>query len=76
MTVTRSAGQSDAGAVYATAVPSDPVKPAAWFGRNSQGDVYRYSGSSDGTAHFSGIEGKGSSTRNFTTYSKERLEGK
>jgi RHS repeat-associated protein len=67
---------SDAEEVFETAVPNDPVKPTAWFGKNSEGQIYRYSSSNDGTAHFSGIDGVGDGVRNLTPYAVDRLNGK
>ena len=65
----------DAGSVYKKAVPNDPVSPTAWFGRNSEGQIYRFSLGNDGTAHFSGIKDVGSGTRNITQYAIDRLNG-
>lgn len=64
---------NDAQAVYENAVPNDPTSPTAWFGKNANGQVYRFSLGGDGTAHFSGIRGVGDRTRNFTPYAAERL---
>jgi len=66
---------SDAQAVFENAVPNDPVNPRAWFGRNSDGQIYRYSVDNNGTAHFSGIDGVGSGTPNLTQYARDRLSG-
>ena len=44
----------DAGSVYKQAVPDDPYNPRHWWGRNEQGQFYRYHSSNDGTAHYSG----------------------
>ena len=41
---------------------------------NSKGQIYRYSDSNDGTAHFSGIVGVGDGARNITPYAIDRLE--
>lgn len=65
----------DAEEVFATAVPNDPLNPTAWFGRNGNGQIYRYSSANDGTAHFSGIDGVGDGIRNFTQYAQDRLNG-
>lgn len=65
----------DAGSVFKNAVPNDPVSPTAWFGKNSNGQIYRFSLGNDGTAHFSGIDGVGSGTRNITQYAIDRLNG-
>jgi RHS repeat-associated protein len=67
---------TDAEQVFKNAVPNDPVNPTAWFGKNSNGQIYRFSSSNDGTAHFSGIDGVGDGTRNLTNYALDRLEGK
>ena len=64
---------SDAESVYAKAVPNDPMNPTAWFGKNADGQIYRYSLGRNGTMHFSGIDGVGDGTRNLTKYAKERL---
>ena len=53
---------SDAKEVFQQAVPDSPGKPRNWYGRNKDGQTYRFSGSNDGTAHFSGIDGIGSAT--------------
>lgn len=63
---------SDAKDVFKNAVPDDAVNPKNWFGKNKDGKIYRYSGS-NGKAHFSGIDGEGSGTRNITKYAKDRL---
>jgi hypothetical protein len=65
----------DAEAVFSRAVPNAPSNPTAWFGKNSEGSIYRFSSSNDGSAHFSGIEGVGDGTRNLTPYAKDRLNG-
>jgi len=61
--------------VFKNAVPNDPTSPTAWFGRNSDGQIYRYSLGGDGTAHFSGIHGVGDGTRSITRYALDRLDG-
>jgi hypothetical protein len=66
---------NDARNVFKNAVPNDPTNPTAWFGRNADGQIYRYSLGSDGTAHFSGIHGVGDGTRNITRYVFDRLNG-
>ena len=66
---------NDAEKVFKSAVPNDPKNPTAWFGKNTKGQVYRFSSSNDGTAHFSGIDGVGSGVRNLTPYAKDRLNG-
>lgn len=43
-------------------------------GRNVDGRIYRFSGSNDGAAHFSGIDGGGDGIRNITPYARQRLE--
>jgi len=64
---------ADARAVFRNAVPNDANSPTAWFGRNSQGRIYRFSVDRNGSAHFSGIDGVGDGTRNLTTYARKRL---
>ena len=66
---------ADAEAVFRRAVPDDPVNPRNWFGQNAKGQIYRFSGGNDGTAHFSGIEGIGDGIRNITNYAQQRLAG-
>ncbi|WP_321532121.1 RHS repeat-associated core domain-containing protein [uncultured Desulfuromonas sp.] len=63
----------DAESVFKNAVPNDPKEPTAWFGKNADGQIYRFSTGNDGTAHFSGIHGVGDGTRNLTDYAKQRL---
>jgi hypothetical protein len=65
---------SDAGEVFRHAVPDDPVKPRHWYGRNADGQIYRFSNGNDGTAHFSGVGGVGDGIRNVTLYALQRLE--
>lgn len=65
---------SDAQDVFRTAVPNDPHNPTAWFGRNADGQTYRFSLGNDGSAHFSGIDGVGDGVRNLTTYARDRLD--
>jgi hypothetical protein len=65
----------DAESVFKNAVPNDPKNPTAWFGKNADGQIYRFSAGNDGTAHFSGIHGVGDGTRNLTDYAKQRLGG-
>ena len=65
---------TDAEEVFSRAVPNDPENPTAWFGRRDSGQVYRFSMNNEGTmAHFSGIRGVGSGTRNITPYALRRL---
>ncbi|MBL8817440.1 MAG: RHS repeat-associated core domain-containing protein [Planctomyces sp.] len=64
----------DADEVFRHAVPDDPVNPRNWYGRNANGQIYRFSGGNDGTAHFSGIDGVGDGIRNITKYARQRLE--
>ncbi len=66
----------DAEEVYKTAVPGDPKNPKNWWGKNSKGQIYRYSVGNDGTAHFSGIDGVGDGTKNLAgnKYAKGRLK--
>jgi RHS repeat-associated protein len=66
---------TDAERVFENAVPNDPTKPTAWFGRNADGQIYRYSVDNNGTAHFSGINNVGDGTRNLTQYAIDRLNG-
>ena len=65
----------DAEDVYRRAVPNDPTNPTAWFGRNANGQTYRFSVDNAGGAHFSGIDGVGSGTRNLTDYARRRMAG-
>ncbi|HPE59548.1 MAG TPA: hypothetical protein PLB10_04350, partial [Thiolinea sp.] len=65
----------DAEDVFKNAVPNDPKNPTAWFGKNENGQIYRFSTSNDGTAHFSGIDGVGDGIRNLTKYAQDRLNG-
>gem|GEM_PF-6059765 len=67
---------NDAHSVYVNAVPNDPVNPTAWFGRNADGQIYRFSPGNDGTMHFSGIDGVGDGVRNLTRYAIDRLNGR
>jgi RHS repeat-associated protein len=57
---------NNAEAVFKHAVPNDPMNPTAWFGRNPNGQIYRYSVDRNGIAHFSGILGVDDGTRNIT----------
>jgi hypothetical protein len=66
---------ADAEQVFADAVPNHPTDPTAWFGKNADGQIYRFSLGGDGTAHFSGIDGVGSGVRNLTQYAVDRLNG-
>ncbi|SFF05905.1 RHS repeat-associated core domain-containing protein [Dyella marensis] len=66
---------NDAERVFERAVPSSPTNPRAWFGRNENGTIYRYSAGNDGTAHFSGMDGVGDGIKNITPYAKARLDG-
>ena len=63
----------DAESVFKNAIPDDPIDPKNWYGTNTDGQIYRFSGSNDGTAHFSGIEGVGDGIRNITPYALKRL---
>jgi hypothetical protein len=63
---------SDAETVFAKAVPNDPDNPTAWFGQNTEGKVYRFSGSAN-EVHFTGIAGVGDGTRNINGYVLTRL---
>jgi RHS repeat-associated protein len=65
---------NDAELVYRNAVPDDAINPRNWFGKNANGQIYRFSGG-DGTVHFSGIDGVGDGIRNITKYALERLSG-
>jgi len=64
----------DAESVYRTAVPDRPVDPKVWFGKNKQGQIYRFSPDNTGNVHFSGIDGVGDGVRNITDYARARLE--
>lgn len=64
---------ADAPEVYRLAVSDHPVNPKNWFGRNADGQIYRFSGGNVGTEHFSGIDGVGDGIRNLTQYSRDRL---
>ena len=64
---------ADAEQVFKGAVPNDAKNPTAWFGKNADGQIYRFSPGNDGTAHFSGIHGVGDGTRNITQYAIDRL---
>jgi hypothetical protein len=65
---------ADAESVFHRAVPDDPVNPRNWYGQNAKGQIYRFSGGNDGTAHFSGIDGVGDGIRNITKYARQRLK--
>ena len=65
----------DAADVYRRAVPHDPTNPTAWFGKNEDGEIYRYSVDNAGGAHFSGIDGVGDGVRNLTMHARQRLAG-
>ena len=64
---------ADAAEVFQRAVPDHPVSPKAWFGKNADGQIYRYSLGNDGTAHYSGTDGVGSGIRNVTDYARGQL---
>ncbi|MCX7423649.1 MAG: hypothetical protein NT013_29500 [Planctomycetia bacterium] len=64
---------NDAEEVFHRAVPDDPVNPRHWYGKNSDGQIYRFSNGNDGTAHFSGIDNVGDGIRSITRYAKDRL---
>jgi hypothetical protein len=64
---------ADAESVFRRAVPDDPVSPRNWFGENSDGEIYRFSNTGDGSVHFSGREGWGPGLRNITDYALDRL---
>ena len=66
---------ADAERVFQRAVPDDPVNPRHWYGKNAEGQIYRFSNGNDGTAHFSGIDGVGDGIRNITRYARQRLAG-
>lgn len=65
----------DAESVFAKTVPVDPVRPTTWFGKNSDGQIYRYSSGNDGTAHYSGTQAVGAGIRNLTKYAQDRQNG-
>ena len=62
-------------AVFKGAVPNDPVNPTVWYGKNADGQVYRFSLANDGTAHVSGFDGVGDGVRNLTLYALHRRDG-
>jgi RHS repeat-associated protein len=64
---------NDAKAVFKNAVPNDPQNPTAWFGKNADGAIYRFSVDRNNQAHFSGIDGVGDGVRNLTPYARARL---
>lgn len=66
----------DAQEVYLRAVPENAVDPKHWYGRNASGQLYRFSSSNDGFAHFNAIEGVGDGIRTPTRYAIRRLDGK
>jgi hypothetical protein len=43
--------------VFKKAVPGYSDRVGNWFGKNADGQIYRYSRGNDGTAHYSGTEG-------------------
>ncbi|MFY3384384.1 RHS repeat-associated core domain-containing protein [Paracidovorax sp. MALMAid1276] len=45
---------SDCRAVYDRSVPDSPNSPRHWWGRNDEGQYYRFSNTNDGSAHYSG----------------------
>ena len=65
---------SDAEDVYRRAVPDSATAPRNWFGRNAQGQTYRYSPTTNNTVHFSGDDGVGDGIRNITPYARARLD--
>ena len=67
---------SDAEGVFGSAVPDDPVSPKIWYGRNAQGDIYRFSLSGDGSSHFSGSASSERGLPAIPKYARDRLEGK
>jgi hypothetical protein len=64
---------ADAEEVYKRAVPGDDINLREWFGKNRDGQIYRYS-VSNGKAHFSGVDGVGDVIRNLSPYARERLK--
>jgi hypothetical protein len=64
----------DAAEVYQKAVPDSPTKPKNWYGKSSEGTVYRFSNANNGTAHFSGSSASKDGIRNIPDYALERLE--
>jgi RHS repeat-associated protein len=64
---------ADAAEVFQRAVPDHPTYPNAWFGKNDNGQIYRYSLGNDGTAHYSGTDGVGAGIRNITQFAIDRL---
>jgi hypothetical protein len=66
----------DAEEVYKKAIPGHPENPKHWYGKNEEGNIYRYSDSKDGTMHYSGQDNLGDGLRELDKYIKERLIGK
>jgi hypothetical protein len=59
--------------VYQKAVADSATKPKNWYGKNADGEVYRFSGAGDGTAHFRGSSASEDGVRNITDYAVDRL---
>lgn len=57
--------------VYKNAVPDSPEDARHWWGKNSQGEYYRFHNSNDGTAHYSGTFKP--SANEVPTYVRQRL---
>lgn len=62
--------------MYKNAVPSDPTDPKAWYGKNKDGEIYKFHSSNDGTAHYSGRENDQYGLNRIPKYAKDRLNGK
>ena len=63
----------DAKSVYKNAVPDDDVQAKHWYGKNSDGEIYRYSDSNNGTAHFTGRQYEGDGLPHISPYARTRL---
>ncbi len=64
----------DAEDVFKNAVPENSTNPRVWYGKNKDGQIYRFSVNNNGEAHFSGIDGLGDGTKNITPYARDRLK--
>ena len=65
---------ADAAEVYKKAVPDASEGAKHWYGKNSDGIIYRFMNSNDGTAHFSGSTAAKDGIRTITQYALKRLE--
>ncbi len=68
-----SAVRTHGGTGSPTILPSISLTQAAQR-RIGNGQIYRFSLGTDGTAHFSGIDGVGDGERNLTDYARQGLE--